>query len=212
MRHPDAMPAPATNNPLPDGLVRLRLHVNLAVQYGILFAVVLGFLRVLTTGASDWDAGIAEWQRGATGGLVAGIFVSLIYGWIQWRSAVATRDRRLAADPTASPTVDPSVRAKQEVLAPRSRAGILADAAGAASALGQAQVRNVDEAAGTITLSTPAAGWSRGEVVTLAVGAEQGGSTPVTVSSRPRVRGMPTDGGANARNVERLADWLRGPT
>jgi hypothetical protein len=210
MRHPDAMPASATNNPLPDGLVRLRLHVNLAVQYGILLAVVLGFLRMLTTGASDWDTRIAEWQRGATGGLVAGIFVSLIYGWIQWRAAVATRDRRLAADPTASPTVDPSVRARQTVLAPRSRAEILAGEAEAASVLGErAHVRKVDEAAGTIALSTSASGWSRGEAVKLTVGTEQGGSTPVTVSSRPRVWGMPTDGGANARNVESLATWLR---
>jgi hypothetical protein len=208
MRHPDAMPASATNNPLPDGLVRLRMHVNLAVQYGLLFAIVLGLAQMLFSDAPDWPARVIVGERGGMGGLLAGIVVSLIVGYRQWRAAASARDRRLAADPTADPTVDPGVTAEQTVHVPLARAEVLRLGDEAASALGRAHVRKTDEAEGTITLATGTSGWSWGEAVQLAVGPDDSGATSVRISSKPK-RWAPIDGGANARNVERLATWLR---
>jgi hypothetical protein len=202
------MPVPATNDSLPDGLVRLRMHVNLAVQFGLLFAVVLGLAQMLFADASDWAARVAEGERGAMGGLLAGIAVSLVVGYKHWRAAVVVRDRRLAADPTASPTVDPSVRAEQTVRVPLARAEMLSRGTEAANALHKGQVRAVDEAAGTITLATGSSGWSWGEAVVLAVGADDSGTTPVTVTSKPRAWAL-SDGGTNARNVEQVSAWLR---
>jgi hypothetical protein len=202
------MPAAATNNPLPDSLVRLRLHVNLAVQYGILFAIALGLTQMLFSDSPDWPARLVAGERGAMGGLLAGIVVSLVAGHRQWRAAEATRDRRLAADPAASPTVDPGVTAEQVLRVPLTRAELLRLGDGAASALGRAQVRKVDEAEGTITLTTGTSGWSWGETVQLAAGADESGATSVRITSKPK-RWTPTDGGANARNVECLATWLR---
>lgn len=207
------MPTPETHHSIPDGLVRLRMHVNLAVQFGLLFAVVLGLAQTLFfTSATDWPGRIVDGERSALGGLLAGVAVSLIVGFQQWRAAAAIRDRRVAADPTASTTVDPGVSAEQTVRVPPARAEVLRRADEAAGALAKARVTKVDESAGTITLTTGSSGWSWGETVVLTVGAEDdGGGTAVTIASKPR-RWAPSDGGANARNVERLAEWLRGLT
>ncbi len=182
------------------------MHLNLGIGYGVLFALVLGLVQLLLAQGAD---PLVALRVGMVGGFFAGILVSVVVGFRQWRAAVTARDRRVAADPTASPTVDTGVRAEQTVRVPLSRAEVLHRAPEVAESLGNARVRAVDEAAGPVTPATTTTGWSWGERVVLTAGGEDGGHTTVTVASRPRVWGVFTDGGANAGNVERVAAWLR---
>jgi hypothetical protein len=121
---------------------------------------------------------------------------------------VAARDRRLAADPNASPSVNPSVRVEQTVLVPLPRTEILRRGETLAQTLDRGRFKTADEAAGTIVFSTPTWAWGWGERVVLAVGAEEGGRTPVTITSKPAIWGPSLDFGRNARNVERIAAGL----
>jgi len=191
--------------PVPDRLMRLQMHLNLAVQYALLLGVVLGLTQFLFTSSADR---ITALKGGVLAGVFAGIVVSVILGVRQWRAAVAARDRRLAADPNASPTVNPSVRIEQTVHVPLPRTEILRRRESLAQTLDRGRFKAVDEGAGRIMLSTAtwASGW--GERVVLAVGADEGGRTPVTITSKPAFWGPSIDFGRNARNVARIAAGL----
>ncbi len=191
--------------PVPDGLVRLQMHLNLAVRYALWFGVVLGLVQFLLSPSADR---VAALQGGFQVGLLVGVVVSVVVGIPQWRAAAAARDRRLAADPDAPATVDPGVRVARTVRAPRPRTEILHRGEEWARVLDRGRLEAVDETAGTLTLSTPVSGWSWGDRVVLAVGAEEAGRTAVTVTSRPAFRGPAIDFGRNARNVERIAAAL----
>lgn len=191
-----------------DRVVRLQMHLNLAIQYALMLGVVLGVSQYLL---APPDGRIAALEGGVQGGVLAGIVVSLIVGVWQWRSAAAARDRRLAADPEASATVNPGVRVEQTVRVPLSRSEILRRADSLAAAVDGGQVKAVDEAAGTIALATPIFAWGWGEriVITVAAGGADG-LTPVTIASRPAVWGPSIDFGRNGRNVERVVAALAG--
>ncbi|MBV9922500.1 MAG: hypothetical protein JOY78_16850, partial [Pseudonocardia sp.] len=110
------------STPVPDRVVRLQMHLNLAVQYALLFGAVLGVSQLLFASSPDR---IAALRGGFEGGLLAGVVVSVILGIRQWRAAVTARDRRLAADPSASTTVNPGVRVEQTVRVALARAELL---------------------------------------------------------------------------------------
>ena len=191
--------------PVPDPIVRLQMHLNLAIQYALLLGAVLGLTQFLLAPSADRMAAL---KSGFQSGLIAGILVSVILGIRQWRAAVAARNRRLAADPNASATVNPGVRVEQTVRVPLSRTAILDRGESLAKTLDRGRFKALDEAAGKIILSTSARGWGWGERVVLAVGVDQGGQTPVTITSKPAVWGPSIDFGRNARNVERIAAGL----
>jgi len=194
--------------PVPDRVLRLQMHLNLAIQYALLLGVLLGLTQFLFTSSADR---IGALKGGVTAGLFAGIVVSVILGIRQWRAAVAARDRRLAADPNASPTVNPSVRIEQTVRVPLPRTEILRRGESLAQTLDRGRLKATDEDAGTIILSTAtwALGW--GERVVLTVGADEGGRAPVTITSKPALWGTSIDFGRNALNVERIAAALSHP-
>jgi len=194
--------------PVPDRILRLQMHLNLAIQYALLLGVVLGLTQFLFTQSADR---ITALKGGVLAGLFGGIVVSVILGIRQWRAAVAARDRRLAADPNASPTVNPSVRIEQTVRVPLPRTEILSRGESLANTLDRGRFKAVDEAAGRIILATATSAWTWGERVVLAVGADEGGRTPVTITSKPVVWGPSIDFGRNARNVERIAAALSDP-
>jgi hypothetical protein len=191
---------------VPDGLVRLRLHLNLAVVNGILFAAVLALVNLLTAASGSGEQVMAV-ERGALGGLLIGIAFSVYYGIRQWRAAAEARDRRVAADPTASATVDTGVRAQQAVRVPLTRVEVLRRAADAVQVLDRARVEARDDNA--VTLRTRATGWTWGDRVVVTAGDEDGDGTAVTITSRPVAWVATMDFGSNARNVERVAAWLR---
>ncbi len=193
------------SEPVPDRIVRLQMHLNLAIQYALLLGVVLGLTQFLFPSSADR---ITALKGGILAGLFAGIVVSVILGIRQWRAAVVARDRRLAADPNASPTVNPGVRIEQTVRVPLPRTEILRCGESLAHTLDRGRFKAVDEAAGRIVLSTATSAWSWGERVVLAVGADEGGRTPVTITSKPALWGPAIDFGRNARNVERIAARL----
>ena len=193
------------STPVPDRLVRLQMHLNLAVQYALLFGVVLGLSQFLFASSTDR---IGALRGGFEGGLLAGVVVSVILGIRQWRAAVTARDRRLAADPNASAIVNPSVRVEQTLRVPLPRAELLRCGEDLARAMDRWRLRTVDEAAGKILLSTSAGMGGWGERIVLALGAEEDGRTPVTITSKPAVWGTSVDFGRNARNVEHVVTWL----
>jgi hypothetical protein len=201
-----------TRDPDPDRGVRVRLFLRIAVFESLLFAVLLGITQAFTTDAVDWPDRLRAIGFGAVGGLVVGIVVSLFLTQQQWSAAVVARDRRLAADPTASPTPDTSVVVRRTVRVPLPHAEVVRRIPDAAAALDRRRVRASDAGAGTVALSTPMSLRSWGERVVIAAGPEEGGSTPVTITSRPQLRVTLVDGGRNADNVERLETWLRGLT
>ena len=191
--------------PVPDRILRLQMHLNLAIQYALLLGVVLGLTQFLFPSSADR---ITALKGGILAGLFAGIVVSVILGIRQWRAAVVARDRRLAADPNASPTVNPSVRIEQTVRVPLPRTEILRCGESLAQALDRGRFKAVDETAGRIVLATATSAWSWGERVVLAVGTDEGGRTPVTITSKPAFWGPSIDFGRNARNVELIAARL----
>ena len=196
--------------PVPDRMVRLQMHLNLAIQYALLLGVVLSLTQLLLAPSADR---IAALKGGFQGGLLAGIAVSVILGIQQWRAATAARDRRLAADPNASATVNPGVRVEQTVCVPLPRTEILRRGENLAQSVDRARLKAVDEAAGKIILSTPTVAWGWGERIVLTVGTDEDGQTPVTITSKPAVWGPSIDFGRNARNVERIAAALsKAPT
>jgi hypothetical protein len=170
MRHPVAEPSrqpekAAMSAPVPDRILRLQMHLNLAIQYALLLGVVLGLTQFLFTSSADR---ITALKGGVLAGLFAGIVVSVVLGIQQWRAAVASRDRRLAADPNASPTVNPSVRIEQTMRVPLPRTEILRRGESLAQTLDRGRFKAADEAAGRITLSTATWAWSWGERATRA--------------------------------------------
>src|SRR4051794_39122958 len=181
-----------------DRTARRRLFLRICLFEGIVFAVMLGIAQAVSTGVTGWADGLRRWGFGALWGLVGGVAVGAFLGRGQWRSAVAARDRRLAADPTASPDPDPGVVIRRTVRVPLARAAVLDRLPDAATALPSARVRDVDVAGATVTLSVSFSMRTWGERIVLAAGDEDGGATPVTITSRPVLRGTLVDGGRNA--------------
>jgi hypothetical protein len=193
-----------------DRAARRRFFVRICLFDGVLFAVLLSIAQTVSAGVTGSADGLGRVGFGALWGLVVGVGVGAMLGWGQWRSAVAARDRRLAADPTASPDPDPGVVIRRTVRVPLARSEVLNRLPDAATILPSAKVREVDDAAATVTLSVPFGMRTWGERIVLAVGDDEGGSTPVTITSRPVLRGTLVDGGRNAGIVEFLAAWLEG--
>jgi len=126
----------------------------------------------------------------------------------RWLSRAADRRRRLT-DPAAPDAVDVGVHRRSTVRVEVPAAEILRRSSDAAGVLRRGRVTAVEEADRIVTLRVGMSWRSWGERVVLRLHPQSPSVTEVIVTSRPVFPWTLVDYGVNARNVERVLEWLR---
>jgi hypothetical protein len=187
---------------------RFRLHRRIAIATGVPYAVLWSIYMAIVEDVGLDPAGLGIIAAtGAVAGLFFGILMSAVLGTWQWRAA--DRQRRRVTDPAAPDAVDVGVHRRSTVRVEVPAAEILRRSTDVAGVLRRARVTAVEEADRIVTLRVGMSGRSWGERVVLRLHPQSPSVTDVIVTSRPVFPWTLVDYGVNARNVERVLEWLR---
>jgi hypothetical protein len=185
--------------PVPAG-ARRRLHLRLALATGIPFAVLWGGWFALTGAFAPGPGGLVIVAVAAVvAGALFGTAMSLVLGGIQLRAERRTLGRVRGRGGCASATIPVGTPAAE----------VLRRGAEAAAALPRAELTSVDPEAGILVLRGGMSWRSWGERIEITAAPRFDSATDVTITSRSAIPWTLVDYGVNARNVQRLAVWVR---